>query len=595
MQWASAAIVVWIVAALAFLPALRNGFVTWDDDRNFTDNPAFRGLGLHQLHWMWTTFHMGHYTPLSWMTLGADYLVWGMYPGGYHLTSIVIHAFDAVLLFYLARMLLARAFEVDEDDRAITLGAAFGALVFAVHPLRVESVAWATERRDVVSMFLCLCCVIVYTRYALGRVGRGGYWASVALFVAALLAKGTSIVVVPALLLIDIYTLRRTNDAKRIAAELLPFAILSVASVGLTLIALQHLPQLGLGDKLAVSAYGLAFYLWKTAWPTNLSPLYDMPKPVPTMSGEFIAAYLTLAAFAIVVGVMARRNRGLLIGALAFAALTFPMLGIVQNGPQLAADRYTYHSAPAIALLAAAAFAMAYRKRASISLAVGGALIVVMVAATMVQIAVWHDSRTLWNRVIALSPTSPTGNLALARLDVSEGKNEEALPYFRVALAQFRSFSEGHNDFGTALAKSGHLEEAAAEYRQALTLAPNNAEPHNNLGIVASRQGDFAAAAREFRAALQIEPRNAASHINLGNALLRLGRADEAVAEYSEAAEIDPRSVDAHLNWGVALVQSGRVADAIQHFNAALAIDPASPDGRRYLDGARQLLAARKP
>ncbi len=158
-----------VIAALtfaAFLPVLRNGFVSWDDDKNFVENPHFRGLGLEQLHWMWTTFHMGHYVPLSWMTLGADYSLWGMNPAGYHLTSLLLHAANAVVVFLLARRLLAvNSREATSDaDVPVALAAGFAALVFALHPLRVESVAWATERRDVLSGLFFFLSILIYVK-----------------------------------------------------------------------------------------------------------------------------------------------------------------------------------------------------------------------------------------------------------------------------------------------------------------------------------------------------------------------------------------------------------------------------------------------
>jgi hypothetical protein len=157
-----------LVTALVFTPALQNGFVSWDDDRNFTDNPAWRGLGWTQLRWMWTTFHMGHWIPLTWMTLGLDYELWGMHPAGYHLVNVALHVVNAVLLYRLAVLLLPR-FGVLTSDREIRMTAALGALLFAVHPLRVESVVWVTERRDMLSLLFMLLSVTWYVRAVDGK------------------------------------------------------------------------------------------------------------------------------------------------------------------------------------------------------------------------------------------------------------------------------------------------------------------------------------------------------------------------------------------------------------------------------------------
>src|SRR5690348_8832218 len=166
-----------LLTILAFLPVLHNGFVSWDDDRNFVENPHFRGLGFDQLRWMWTTFHMGHYVPLSWMTLGLDYELWGMNPTGYHLTSLLLHAANAVVVFALLRRLLTLA-NPDTDLASISFAAGIGALVFALHPLRVESVAWATERRDVLSGLFFFSSILEYVRSRGSAHERRGYLAA---------------------------------------------------------------------------------------------------------------------------------------------------------------------------------------------------------------------------------------------------------------------------------------------------------------------------------------------------------------------------------------------------------------------------------
>src|SRR4051812_4435729 len=176
-------VAVGLIAAVPFLPSLANGFVTWDDDRNFLENTHYRGLGLEQLHWMWTTFHMGHYVPLSWMTLGLDYELWGMDARGYHLTSLLIHVANAVLLYFVAIRLYRIAFpeRFRTSAPSLSIAAVFAALFFAVHPLRVESVAWVTERRDVLSGLFVSASLLCYLDYASAARGRRMYWASLGL------------------------------------------------------------------------------------------------------------------------------------------------------------------------------------------------------------------------------------------------------------------------------------------------------------------------------------------------------------------------------------------------------------------------------
>src|SRR5437660_8824062 len=270
----------------AFLPALQNQFVSWDDAENFLDNHYYRGLGWTHLRWMWTT-HLGHYIPLTWMTLGLDYLLWGMNPVGYHLTSLLLHAANAVVFFFVVRRILKRALpSPSERGHALAVSAGFAALVFAIHPLRVESVAWVTERRDVLSGLFYLSAILIYLRTCeRGERGRGWYWAAVGLFACALLSKSMAVNLPIVLLILDVYPLRRlggatgwwSEPARRVYVEKIPFVLLAAAAAAIALMAqLSHntmvsVVQLsGLG-RLAVSAYGLSFYLWKTVARVNLS------------------------------------------------------------------------------------------------------------------------------------------------------------------------------------------------------------------------------------------------------------------------------------------------------------------------------------
>src|SRR5438876_5829497 len=271
----------WLVPALialvtfaAFLPTLQNQFVNWDDDENFLDNPHYRGLGWTQLRWMWTTFHLGHYIPLTWMTFGLDYRLWGMNPFGYHLTSLLLHAANAVVFFFVVRRILTLALPGPaERGHALAVSAGFAALVFAIHPLRVESVAWATERRDVLSGLFYLSAILVYLR-ACERGERGRwYWGAVALFGCALLSKSMAVSLPVVLLILDVYPLRRlggalgwrSTPARRVYVEKIPFVLLAAAASAIAVMAQSSvhaavsLAQLSALDRLAVAAYGLSF------------------------------------------------------------------------------------------------------------------------------------------------------------------------------------------------------------------------------------------------------------------------------------------------------------------------------------------------
>src|SRR5437899_7273828 len=306
----------------AFLPALQNQFVSWDDAENFLDNPHYRGLGWTHLRWMWTT-HLGHYIPLTWMTLGLDYLLWGMNPVGYHLTNLLLHAADAVVFVFVVRRLLTRALpSPSEHGYALAVSSGVAALVFAIHPLRVESVAWVTERRDVLSGLFYLLTILLYLRAREREErGRGWYWLSVAAFVCALLSKSMVVNLPIVLLILDVYPLRRlggavgwlSESARRVYVEKIPFVLLAAAASAIALMAqLSHdtmvsVVRLSALGRLAVSVYGLSFYLWKTVVPVNRSPLYERPPTVNPWAPPFLLSYgLVLAITAIVLALRPR-------------------------------------------------------------------------------------------------------------------------------------------------------------------------------------------------------------------------------------------------------------------------------------------------
>src|SRR5438128_7927218 len=351
----------WLVPALialvtfaAFLPVLQNQFVDWDDQRNFLDNHHYRGLGWTHLHWMWTT-HLGHYIPLTWVTLGLDYLLWGMNPVGYHLTSLLLHVTNAVVFFFVVRWLLTRALpSPSERGYALAVSAGVAALVFAIHPLRVESVAWVTERRDVLSGLFYLVAILLYLRACEGMArGRGWYWLSVAVFVCALLSKSMVVNLPIVLLILDVYPLRRlggfvgwwSGPARRVYVEAISFVFLAAAASAVALMAqlsvhtVTSLAQLSVPGRLAVSAYGLSFYLWKTVAPVNLSPLYELPPTVHPWAPPFLLSYGLVLAITAIGLALRRRVPGLPAAWLAYVVILLPVLGIFQSGSQIAAER----------------------------------------------------------------------------------------------------------------------------------------------------------------------------------------------------------------------------------------------------------------
>src|SRR6059036_3302078 len=577
----------------AFLPALQNQFVNWDDKDNFLDNPHYRGLGWTHLRWMWTT-HLGHYIPLTWMTLGLDYLLWGMNPVGYHLTNLLLHAANAVVFFFVVRRLLARALpSPSEHGYALELSAGFASLVFAIHPLRVESVAWATERRDVLSGLFYLLTILMYLRAREREErGRGWYWLSVAAFVLALLSKSMVVNLPIVLLILDVYPLRRLGGAvgwwsapaRRVYVEKIPFVLLAAAASAVALMAqLSHdtmvsVVQLsGLG-RLAVSMYGVSFYLWKTVAPVNLSPLYELPPTVNPWAPPFLLSYGLVLAITGIVLAFRRRVPGLPAVWVAYIVVLLPVLGIFQSGPQIAADRYTYLAGLGWAILGGAGLLSCWRssRRSKTGtpatwLLTGIAFCVVVGLGVLTwnQVHVWHDSEKLWSHAVAIDPGSAVGQYSRGLVLAQQGKLTEAMEHYQTALRINPDYADAHNNVGAVLADQGRLAEAIEHYREALRLKPDYADAHYNWGNALTQQGKPAEAIEHYRQALRIKPDDALSHTNWGVELAQQGKLAEAIDHFREALRIKPDDALAHRNLGLALTQQGKLVEDFEHFQQA--------------------------
>src|SRR2546426_1208159 len=558
-----------LVTVAAFLPTLHNHFVNWDDDTNFLDNPHYRGLGWTHLRWMWTT-HLGHYIPLTWMTLGLDYLLWGLNPVGYHLTNLLLHAANAMVFFFVVRRLLTRALPSPaERGHALAVSAGVAALVFAIHPLRVESVAWVTERRDVLSGLFYLVAILLYLRACeRGERGRRWYWGSVGLFVCALLSKSIAVSLPVLLLILDVYPLRRlggalgwwSEPARRVYVEKIPFVLLAAAASAIAVMAQLSahaavpLAHLSVPGRLAVSAYGLSFYLGKTIVPVNLSPLYEPPSTVDPWATPFLLSYGVVLALTAIALALRRRVPGLPAAWLAYVVVLLPVLGLFQSGPQIAADRYTYLAGLGWALLTGAGLLSCWRTKRFLIPGCAVCVVVGLGVLTWDQVQVWHDSGKLWTHALAIDPNSYTAQ----------------------------------NNLGAVLAEQGRLAEAIEHFQVALRIKPDDAMAHTNWGAALAQQGKPAEAIDHYRQALQIEPYAVVAHNNWGLLLDDQGKLAEAIEHYRQALQIKPDSAEAHSNWGTALAQQGKLAEAIEHYRQALRINPDFAQARPNLLNALQ-------
>lgn len=555
------------MTALAYLPALRNGFVDLDDQENLVVNPWIRGFGGPELRWMATAFHVGHWQPFTWLSFALDYRLWGLDPAGFHLTSLVLHAANAALLFMLAIRLLAAAGVAPERCQA---GAIVAALAWSLHPLRVESVAWATARRDVLSSFFLLSALLGYVPGD-GRAPRLGR----ALVLTALsLASKASGMVIPALLLaLDVWPLRRVSRASagRVALEKLAFLALAVPSAMVALSAsraagaLQSLAAVTPAHRIGAAMYGIGFYVWKTIVPLRLLPLYEFP---PDMGPLYPAALAGFATTLAIVGAaiwQRRRCPGLAAAAAWYLVAIAPTLGLAQSGPQVAADRYTYVAAMGWSVLGGGLLAARPLALAPVLLA--------LAVLTWIQTGTWHDATTLWTRTVAIEPRHAYGHKSLGDAARIARDADGAIAQYREALRLRPAFDEAHNNLASLLASRGQYDEAFLHYQQALRINPRYAFAFTSYGVALANAGRAADAVEQHRHALAIDPELMEAHVNLGSALDDLGRLDEAMQEYEAAIRLRP-SPEAYNDMGALLMKLSRVSEAVTMFRRAVALRP---------------------
>ncbi|HSB42182.1 MAG TPA: tetratricopeptide repeat protein [Methylomirabilota bacterium] len=609
-------VLVGIVSVVAFLPALDGQFLTWDDDVNFLWNESYRGLGWPQIRWAFSNVRMGHYIPVTWLSLSANYVAGGMHPRGYHLVNLLLHGANAVLFFLVARRLLAAARDAGSQHRraetALAWGAAAAALVFALHPLRVESVAWITERRDVLSGLFFLAAVLAYLRGVETGDRIEPRWrnCSLALFAGGLLSKASVMPLPAVLVLLDVYPLRRGAFAwRRLIVEKAGYWALALAGALGALVALRAsglriTPYAAYGPeaRLTMVAYSFWFYPAAWAWPARLSPMYELPAHVDPLAGRFL---LPVVGLLLVTGALVglrKRWPGGLAAWLYSAIMLLPISGVVHAGFQLAHDRYSYLSGLGFALAAGGGVVWILRagaaRRVSRAVAAGALGVVILVVAGLgisswQQSRIWRDSETLWRWGLEVDARCAVcaNNLAVLFIHSDNAAQlREAEELARRALAINPAYDSAYTTLGAILARRHQDRDAEAAFRRAMELAPDRVLPAVNLGSLYARRGRYAEALPLLRAAFVKAPEHPGLRTDLGLALRNEGiaqaRADrlrEAEELLEEAAPLIPDDPDLHRNLGLALWEQGRSDAAAAHLERAASLRPGDPDAERLL------------
>lgn len=552
-------------------------FVSYDDAYYLTMSPhVSKGFTVPGVKWALTTFYFLNWHPLTWFSYMLDIELYGPNAGGFHATNAALHALSSILLFRVLRRLTGAS-----------APSALVAFLFAVHPLHVESVAWVSERKDVLSGVFLMLALWAYGAYA-RRPGLGRYLLTALLFTLGLLSKPMLVTFPFLLLLLDYWPLRRTSSW-RLLAEKAPLFLLAAASSFITLKAqspnVARLDALPLAVRVANAANSYAAYAAKTLWPANLAAFYPYP---PRMSGWWmVACLLGLAAVSLAVIREGRRRPYLAVGWFWYLGALVPVIGLVQTGDQAMADRYAY--IPIIGLFIMAAWGaeeLASNRpelRAAVRAASAGSVLACMIVARA-QAGCWRGDRELWSHAIAVTPGGNyMAEMGMGTLVLSQGKLEEAIAHYQRAAALVPLNARTHNTLGVTLMNHGHVLEAIPYLVRAVKLKPDMAEAHSNLGLALASLGDVDSAIAEHREALRLEPNSAEVRSNLAIALSRRGRSDEALALLNDVLRLDPDYADGRYNLAVALFQRGKTAEAAGQLRMALSLNPGHSDARRML------------
>jgi tetratricopeptide (TPR) repeat protein len=576
-----------VLAAITFAvfgQTLHHQFVDFDDNDYVYANPMVaQGLTWKGIVWAFS-FHAANWHPLTWLSHMLDFQLYGLHPGGHHLTNVLIHIATVIALFLVLRQMTGALWR-----------SAFVAALFAIHPLRVESVAWVAERKDVLSGLFFMLTVGAYVHYARRPRTLSRYGLVVLLFALGLMCKPMLVTLPVVLLLLDYWPLQRAEKFSALALEKLPLLALSAASCGATLVAqhegIQTVGPFSAPVRLANALVSCVVYAGQMIWPSGLAAFY--PYPLHGLPAWNVAlAGLLLAGFS-AVAFWQRRNRAwMLAGWLWYLVMLLPALGIIQVGRQAHADRYTY--LPQIGLYLAvtwlaAELAAKWRVGNRTLGILMGAIVTMLAVCAWKQTAYWQNSETVWIHAIESTTDNGVAHSNLGTALAEQGKLEAALEQFQIAVQINPGYADFHNNFGNALFQVGKAYDAAAQYQIALQEGQNDAVVHNNLGNALEQEGKTDEAVAQYQIALQINPRYAEAEYDLGNAFALHEKPDQAIIHYEKALQINPGYGEAHDNLGITLMNKGNVTGAMAQYQMALQTRPADPG---ILNNLAWLLAA---
>ncbi len=592
------AVTIALLTLLVYLSSLRNDFVgVWDDNVNIVENTHIRSLDATFFRWAFFDFHASNWLPLTWISLAMDYALWGLNPLGYHLANNVLHALNSLIVVLLIIKLLetanARSSQPELrtflSERTILVTAGITGLLFGIHPVHVESVAWAAERKDLLCALFFLLSIISYTSYANSQksevrsrqseenaIDEAGqrhaltnkhYLFTLGFFVLALLSKPMAVSLPVVLLILDWYPFRRIRSWKTFwlaGLEKLPFIIVSGTSSIITILAqrsgesVASLEFVPLSSRVLVALRSLIAYLGKMSLPLNLVPFYPYPKNVSLLSVQYVSSIVIMIGISAASVVAAKKQR-LWFSALGYYVVTLiPVLGIVQVGNQALADRYSYLPSLGPFLVIGLAIVWILEKgkmlfrsgmiHKFISMVIGISLFFTLSYMTFRQIGVWQNGYFLWNHTIATGFESATAynNRGLSLDDM--GQRDRASEDFNRAIALDPRNYFAYNNLGVLYGKNGQYEKSIEFFLKAIAINPNHADSYCNLGLSYFNMKQYDHAMENYNQAIHLKEDFDMAYLDRGNLYLTIGNRGLAIADYRKSCGLGNRKACEILN-----------------------------------------------
>jgi tetratricopeptide (TPR) repeat protein len=583
------AVIAALLTFVVYFPSLGNQFVNWDDPEHIQNNSHIFSLSFSSLQWMFTHFFHGMYMPLTWLSLALDYRLGGLNPGVFHLDNLVLHCANTVLVFVLSLRILGHVQgsvspgKKAPEGNGTRWGAFLAAVFFGIHPIHVETVAWATERKDLLCALFFLSAVVFYLGYATRPQSKAPrYCASLLFFVMALLSKPMAVTLPLVLLLLDQWPLGRLRgDKTRVFLEKIPFFIASLTSGFLTIIAesqaqafmpIQSLPILA---RVLNAFHSVVFYLGKMILPVNLAAFYPIPPESQVVSlGNVCWAFLVLVSLGFFFH-WRRKYPFLMTAGLYYLITLSPVLGILQIGSHSAADRYAYLPSLGPFFLVSSLGAFYPTNRRWVLLPLTLALTAAMAFGTLRQSGTWRDSIALWENVTKVSPGVSV--LSYTKLGIAyqdAGRWDDAIRAYDQALVIDPKQSVPSDWKGLTLYSKGLIGESVDQFRTAIDLDPRDAFPHANLSVAYQKLGRYGEALEEAEKAVQLDPGLASAYNNLGISYWYLKQPEKSIEAYRQAVALDPGNSLYALNLADVYLQAGQSPQAAMVCQAGIAANP---------------------